>query len=59
MPDYKKMYSYLFNAITDALDRFEEGKISAALDRLRDAQRETEEIYLEEAEDEEWFPFHP
>ena len=35
MPDYKRMYAKLFNAITDAVEI------------LQQAQQETEEIYIE------------
>ena len=38
MPDYKTMYAKLFNAITDAVDI------------LQQAQRDTEEIYIESSE---------
>ena len=34
MPDYKKMYTALFNAMTDAIEK------------LQKAQIETEEIYI-------------
>ena len=38
MPDYKKMYAKLFNAITDATEI------------LQQAQRETEEMYIASGE---------
>ncbi len=38
MPDYKTMYLKLFNAITDAVEI------------LQDAQRKTEDIYIESSE---------
>lgn len=41
MPDYKTMYYKLFNAITDATQI------------LQDAQRETEEMYIESGETED------
>lgn len=34
MPDYKKMYTTLFNEVTDAIER------------LQEAQQKTEELYL-------------
>jgi len=36
MPDYKKMYTTLFNAMTDSIRL------------MQDAQREAEEIYIED-----------
>ena len=53
MPNYKKMYFYLFNAISDALALVEIGKPAAALERLRMAQSETEEMYLQDADGKE------
>ena len=50
MPDYKRMYLLLFNAITDALSMVERGKLAAAIETLRRAQRETEEMYIETPE---------
>lgn len=41
MPDYKKMYTTLFNSVTDAI------KI------LQQAQIKTEEIYINSSEDED------
>ena len=40
MPDYKTMYGKLFNAITDAVEI------------LQQAQRDTEELYIESGEKE-------
>ena len=50
MTDYQKMYLLLFNAITDALDLAERGKLAAALESLRQAQRSAEEMYMDAAE---------
>jgi len=50
MTDYQKMYLLLFNAITDALTMAERGKLADALELLRRAQAETEEIYMETSE---------
>ena len=50
MPNYQKMYHLLFNAITDALVLAERGKLAAALESLREAQRAAEEMYMEESE---------
>ena len=47
MPDYQKMYSTLFNAITDALEEMQQQNIGLAQDRLIAAQRRTEEIYID------------
>jgi len=41
MPDYKKMYHDLFNAITDLIRE------------LQDAQRETEEMYMSQGGEEQ------
>jgi len=40
MPDYKKMYTTLFNKITDVIEQ------------LQEVQRETEEMYIESPEPE-------
>lgn len=40
-PIYQKMYTTLFNAITDARD------LPAAQETLRQAQQTTEDLYLE------------
>ena len=52
MTDYQKMYYLLFNAITDALNLADRGKLAAALELLRQAQSTTEEMYMEAAEQE-------
>ena len=46
MADYDKMYSLLFNAITDALEQIEQQNFGSAKDLLIAAQQKTEEIYL-------------
>jgi hypothetical protein len=43
---YQKMYSTLFNAITDALEQLERKNISSAEDILKAAQCAAEEIYI-------------
>lgn len=43
---YRKMYTSLFNAVTDALRDMADAKYIEAETRLKTAQRETEEIYL-------------
>ena len=49
---YKKMYFHLFNSITDALAALERQNFGAAAEILRQAQIDSEEIYLD-AEDED------
>ena len=46
MPDYKKMYHLLFNAITDALEQIEQQNFGSAKDLLIAAQQQAEEIYI-------------
>ena len=43
---YQKMYSTLFNAITDALEQLERKNISSAEDILKEAQCAAEAIYI-------------
>ena len=47
---YQKMYTTLFNAITDALNMMEDQDYAAAKLRLMSAQREAEEIYISAGE---------
>lgn len=46
--DYQKLYHGLFNAITDALEELGKTNYGAAAERLRRAQMEAEEAYLED-----------
>ena len=46
MPDYQKMYTTLFNAITDALEDMQKQNIGLAQDRLIAAQQLAEDIYI-------------
>ena len=46
MADYQKLYTKLFNAITDALEALEQLNVGEAKDLLRRAQQEAEEEYL-------------
>lgn len=46
MPDYRKMYAILFNAITDAIEALEQENLSAATVILKGAQLKTEQVYL-------------
>lgn len=48
MADYEKMYSTLFNAITDALKSMEQQNLGTAKDILIRAQQETEKQYMSE-----------
>lgn len=46
MANYDKMYSLLFNAITDALEQIEQQNFGSAKDILIAAQQKAEEIYI-------------
>ena len=46
MPDYLKLYTTLFNAITDALEQIDALEIAKAKKLLIEAQQEAEELYL-------------
>ena len=46
MANYDKMYSLLFNAITDALEKLEKQNLGDAKDILISAQQKAEEIYI-------------
>ena len=46
--DYKKLYFYLFNAVTDALQAIEQQNYGQASAILMAAQQETEEMYLDD-----------
>ena len=48
MADYEKMYSTLFNAITDALESMKQQNLGTAKDILIRAQQETEKQYMSE-----------
>ena len=50
MPDYQKMYTTLFNAMTDAIENIEEANYGIAKELLIQAQQKTEELYID-AED--------
>ena len=47
---YQKMYTTLFNAITDALELMEKGSPAEAAPLLKRAQQDTEEQYMEAGE---------
>ena len=46
MANYDKMYSLLFNAITDALEKLEKQNLGDAKDILVSAKHKAEEIYI-------------
>ena len=46
MSHYQKMYSVLFNAVSDALGELDKLNIGAAKEYLKEAQFHTEEIYM-------------
>ena len=46
MPDYQKMYTTLFNAITDAIETIRSHNYGTAEDILIRAQQKTEELYI-------------
>ena len=46
MKDYSKMYSILFNAVTDAIEAIKAGDTAAAQELLTKAQQTTEEMYI-------------
>lgn len=50
MPDYQKMYTTLFNAMTDAIENIEKLNFGEAKELLIQAQQKTEELYID-AED--------
>lgn len=47
MPNYKKMYTTLFNAITDALEDMGKQNYGQAAERLMHAQLAAETLYIE------------
>ena len=46
MPDYQKLYTFMFNAGTDALRALENLDIGQAKKIIREAQRQAEERYI-------------
>ena len=44
--NYQKMYTLLFNAITDALKQMESQNLGTAKETLITAQQEAEELYM-------------
>ena len=50
MPDYQRLYTLLFNAVTDALEDMERMDFSSARRRLIAAQQAAEEAYMSDGE---------
>lgn len=50
MPDYQKMYSILFNAISDGLEELDNLNIGSAKKIFKEAQSRTEELYMSQEE---------
>ena len=48
--DYSKLYTHIFNAVTDAIEQIEKHNYGIAEEILKKAQEETEEMYVNEAE---------
>ena len=48
MPDYQKLYTLLFNAVTDAVEELEKMNLGRAKELLISAQQQAEERYMEE-----------
>lgn len=46
MVDYQKLYTLLFNAVTDAVEELEQANIGVAKNYLIRAQQQAEEAYL-------------
>ena len=46
MRSYKKMYLYLFNTISEAVDELEQGNAAAAENLLKEAQAESEDMLI-------------
>ena len=50
MPDYQKLYTLLFNAVTDVVEELEALNVGRAKALLVAAQRQAEEQYIESDE---------
>ena len=51
MTDYRKMYHVLFNGVTQAIRQLENDDVLGAAQTLITAQQQTEEIYMDTAEE--------
>lgn len=49
---YKQLYFYLFNRVTDAVKMLQEGNNGEALQTLVNAQKESEEAFVDFSENE-------
>lgn len=49
--NYQRLYTHLFNALTDAVEQLENHNCDRAKDILIRAQQETEEMYLDAEEE--------
>ena len=49
MPDYQKLYTLLFNAVTDAVAELDAMNVGRAKTLLISAQQQAEETYVETA----------
>lgn len=56
---YKAMYLHLFNAVTDALLEPDGGDPITAVEHLKSAQSECEEIFLSSSEQDQEAADHP
>lgn len=50
MPDYQKMYTTLFNAVTDAIESIRHHNFATAESILIQAQQKTEDLYIKAGE---------
>ena len=50
MPNYQKLYTLLFNKITQAIEQLDQNNYGLASDLLIRAQQESEECYISEEE---------
>lgn len=51
MDSYKRLYTLLFNHITDALEQLDRGRFQLAEEILVSAQQEAEEMFIDQADD--------
>lgn len=47
MHTYRELYFFLFNALTDALEELERGRIVIAIHQMKQAQQTAEERHME------------
>ena len=57
--DYQELYLYLFNAVTDALLEPDGGDTITAVEHLKSAQSECEEMFLSSSEQDQEAADHP